>query len=233
MDCKIALIDDREEDRAYLTSLVRRWGAERGHGVALAAFPSAEAFLFRFEEEKDFGVLLLDIEMDGMNGVELAKKVRETDETVQIVFVTGFSEFLSEGYEVSALHYLLKPIDPKKLFTVLDRAADRLAKAEKSLAVTFDRNTAYLPLSRICYVESQKQYVLIHTDEKVFRMRTTLAEVEEKLDEYFCKCQRSFLVNLRHVAQIRTDCVVLKNGETVPISRGMAEKIGREIIRLF
>lgn len=233
MDCKIALIDDREEDRAYLTALVRRWGAERGHRVALSAFPSAEAFLFRFEEEKDFGVLLLDIEMDGMNGVELAKKVRETDETVQIVFVTGFSEFLSEGYEVSALHYLLKPIDPEKLFTVLDRAADRLAKAEKSLAVTFDRHTEYLPLSRICYVESQKQYVLIHTDEKIFRMRTTLAEVEEKLDEYFCKCQRSFLVNLRHVAQIRNDRVVLKNGETVPISRGMAEKIGREIIRLF
>ena len=233
MDCKIALIDDREEDRAYLTSLVRRWGAERGHGVALAAFPSAEACLFRFEEEKDFGVLLLDIKMDGMNGVELAKKVRETDETVQIVFVTGFSEFLSEGYEVSALHYLLKPIDPEKLFTVLDRAAGRLAKAEKSLAVTFERHTAYLPLSRISYVESQKQYVLIHTDETVFRMRATLAETEAKLDEYFCKCQRSFLVNLRHVAQIRTDCVVLKNGESVPISRGMAEKIGREIIRLF
>lgn len=171
--------------------------------------------------------------MGGMNGVELAKKIRQRNGTVQLVFITGFPDFIAEGYEVSALHYLMKPVSSAKLYTVLDKAAMNLAKSEKRLQVTHDRQIDLIPLSQILYVEAQKQYVLIHAPEETYRIKTTLAETKGALDEFFFQCQRSFLINLRYVMQVKTGCVVLKNGEEIPISRGMSEVIGKEIIRLF
>jgi len=230
---RIAVIDDRPVDRDYIAALVSRWAKDRDTAVTAVPFPSAEAFLFAYSEDRDFDILLLDIEMGAINGVELAKTVRSENDAVQMVFITGFPDFIAEGYEVSALHYLMKPVDRDKLFSVLDRAAANLEKAERRLCVTFERRTDYVPFSRILYLEAQKQYVRIVTEGEEYRMKASLAETAAQLDEFFFPCQRSFIVNLRHVARILPDRVVLKNGAEVPISRGMAEKIGREIIRLF
>ena len=230
---RIAVIDDQPADRDYIAALVTRWAKDRDTAVTAVPFPSAEAFLFDYSEDKNFDILLLDIEMGAINGVELAKTVRAENDAVQMVFITGFPDFIAEGYEVSALHYLMKPVDRDKLFSVLDRAAANLEKAERRLRVTFERRTDYVPYSKILYLEAQKQYVRIVTEGEEYRMKASLAETAAQLDEFFFPCQRSFIVNLRHVARILPDRVVLKNGAEVPISRGMAEKIGREIIRLF
>ena len=230
---RIAVIDDQAADRDYIAALVTRWAEDRDTAVTAVPFPSAEAFLFAYSEDKDFDILLLDIEMGAINGVELAKTVRKENDALQMIFITGFPDFIAEGYEVSALHYLMKPVDRDKLFSVLDRAAANLEKAERRLRVTFERRTDYVPFSKILYLEAQKQYVRIVTEGEEYRMKASLAETAAQLDEFFFPCQRSFAVNLQHVARILPDRVVLKNGAEVPISRGMAEKIGREIIRLF
>lgn len=233
MNYKISIIDDNNTDTEYIASLVKRWADDNSHTVEVMTFPSAEAFLFADGNAQNCDMILLDIEMGEMDGVELAKRIRAHDETVQLIFITGFPDFIAEGYEVSALHYLMKPVPPDKLFSVLSRAAGNIAKAEKCLHVVYDRQTDVVPLSRILYIEAQRQYVAIHTNDKIYRMKSSLSDTEDKLDEYFFKCQRSFLVNLRYVVRIKSDCVVLKNDIEIPISRGMAEKIGREIIRLF
>lgn len=233
MHYQIAVIDDSEIDTDYVTSLVKRWAEKCDLLVQIKQFLSAEAFLFTYDEDKSWDVLLLDIEMGGKNGVELAKIVRQSNDHVQLVFITGFPDFIAEGYEVSALHYLMKPVSEDKLEAVLDRAIANLAKAEKRLCVIFDRETEYLPLSQISYIEAQKQYVVIHTDSETYRMKTSLVDTEKQLDEYFFKCQRSYIVNLRYIKRIKQDGVILKNGEEIPISRGMADKIGKEMIRLF
>lgn len=233
MTYRIAICDDEQNQIEYLTALVLSWGKKADHDCRICTFASAEAFLFAYEDDREYDILLLDIEMGRMNGVDLAKTVRRYSDTVQIVFVTGFPDFMSEGYEVAALHYLMKPVAEEKLCAVLDKAAANLAKAERRLCITFDRQTDYIPLSQITYIEAQKQYVMIYTYGKAYRMKSSLADTEKQLDEYFFKCQRSFIVNLRHIKRIKGDCVVLKNEEEIPISRGMAEMIGKEIIRLF
>ena len=230
---RIAVIDDQPADRDYIAALVSHWAKDRDETAVSVPFPSAEAFLFAYSEDKDFDILLLDIEMGAINGVELAKTVRMENDAVQMIFVTGFPDFIAEGYEVSAVHYLMKPVDRDKLFSALDRAAANLGKSERRLRVTFERRTDYVPLPKILYIEAQKQYVRIVTEGDEYRMKASLVETAAQLDEFFFPCQRSFIVNLRHVARILPDRVVLKNGAEVPISRGMAEKIGREIIRLF
>lgn len=233
MNYKISIIDDSLSDTEYVAALVSTWGEMSGHTLKILTFPSAEAFLFQYEEERDHDILLLDIEMKEMNGVDLAKRIRQDNNGVQIVFITGYPDFMGEGYEVAALHYLLKPVSGEKLYEVLDRAAANLARTERRLAVTYDRRTEFVPLSQILYIEAQKQYVLIHTFGETYRMKQSFGETIEELDEFFFKCQRSFCVNLRHVTRIKSSCVALKNGEEIPVGRGMAEKIGKEIIRLF
>ena len=108
-----------------------------------------------------------------------------------------------------------------------------MQKTEKLIQIVYNRETEYVAPGQILYVEAQKQFVLIYTQEKVYRMKMSLADMEKQLDEYFYKCQRSFLVNLRYVVRIQNTCVILKNGTELPISRGSAERIGKAIIRLF
>ena len=133
MNLKIAVVDDNEIDREYVSTLVRNWAETRNESVKLVPFPNAEAFLFAYEDDKEWNFLLLDIEMAEMNGVELAKTIRRENESVQMVFVTGFPDFIAEGYDVSALHYLMKPVSPEKLEGVLDKGNAALRKSEKQL----------------------------------------------------------------------------------------------------
>lgn len=233
MDYKIAICDDCVADVDYLVVLAEKWAERTGNRITVRKFSSSEAFLFCYEEEKDFDIFLLDIEMGGENGVELARKIRKDNDTVQIIFITGFPDYMAQGYEVAALHYLMKPVEQDKLCEVLDRAAVNLVKSEKRLKVSFDRQTDFLPFDKILYIEADRQFVRIHTDHHIYRMKASLTEVEMTLDERFFRCQRSFLVNLGMVVRIRNHCVVLKNGEEISISRGKAKEIADAIIRLF
>ena len=128
MNYKIAICDDSDADRQYVFDMVKAWAEASGHTVQVDFFPSAESFLFRYEEENDYDILLLDIEMGGMDGVSMAKQLRKNNDTLQIIFITGYSDYISEGYEVAALHYLIKPVKEEKLRSVLDRAAQKLSK---------------------------------------------------------------------------------------------------------
>ena len=116
MKYKIAICDDDAEQRAYVSDLVTLWAKKNRHLTEIKKYAEAKAFLFDWAEEKDFDILLLDIEMPEVNGIDLAKAVRRENSTVQIVFITGFYEYFSDGFDVSALHYLIKPADTAKLF---------------------------------------------------------------------------------------------------------------------
>ncbi len=230
---RVAICDDSKTDAEYVEKILCKWAKDRKIEVYPKVFPSAENFIWHYEEDELWDILLLDIEMGTMDGITLAKYIRKDNEAVQIVFITGFPDFMAEGYDVSALHYLMKPVANDRLFAVLDKAINNLSKKEKQLAISFDREIEYVPISKITYIEAQKQYVIVRTEKQEYRMKTSLASTEKELDEYFFKCQRSFIVNLRYILKIGNDSVILKNGTEVPISRGMAQKISKEIIRLF
>ena len=108
---RIAIVDDNQTDREFLHAQTQSWAAQNSCTLQAELFASAEAFLFHYAEHKDYDILLLDIEMPGMDGVTMARRIRKENETVQIVFITGYSEYISEGYEVAALHYLMKPVN--------------------------------------------------------------------------------------------------------------------------
>lgn len=123
MKYKIAICDDSDADRKYVLNMVNYWAESAGYLIHTDVFSSAENFLFHYAEENDYDILLLDIEMGDMDGVTMAKKLRKSNDTIPIIFITGYSDYISEGYEVAALHYLMKPVKEEKLCSVLDRAA--------------------------------------------------------------------------------------------------------------
>lgn len=231
MEYKIAVCDDAEADRKYIAALCARWAARAGHLAQIDEFPSAESFLFRYDAEKDYDILLLDIEMGAMDGVEMAKKLRRENDTVQIVFVTGYSDYIAEGYEVAALHYLMKPVGEEKLCAVLDRAAEKLAKNEKILHLELAGEMARVPIYRIRYAEVFGNYVTVHADGD-YTVKMTLGKLEEQLDERFYRVGRSALVNLTQIRRVTRTEILLADGTAVPLPRGAYEGVNRAIINM-
>ena len=118
---RIAICDDEEVQRKLLTAYLQEWASGQRRFLETISFCNAENFLFHWEEDKDFDLLILDIEMGAQSGVELALKLRAEGEPIPILFITGYESYMAQGYEVSALHYLLKPLNKEKLFDVLKR----------------------------------------------------------------------------------------------------------------
>ncbi len=230
MTYKIAVCDDAPADRALLRDMVRRWGERRGAAVQVLEFPTAESFLFQYAEDKNYDILLLDVEMGGVSGIGLAKRVRADGSRAEIVFITSHFEFIAEGYEVDALHYLVKPVAAEKLYEVLSRAAERLAAAPKALVVTCDGVTVKLFERDILYVESFAHYIEIHTRTDVYRLKERITAFEEKLSADFYRAHRSYIVNLKAVERIARSSVTLAGGAEIPLARGKYDDINRAFI---
>ena len=228
---KYAICDDQARHAAHLQQLVSCWAEQRGVLMEGKIYPQASALLFDYEQEKDFDLLLLDIEMPGMNGVELAKQIRAQNTAVQIVFVTGYDEYFSDGFDVSALHYLLKPVSEARLFPVLDRAAANLASRQRSVLLATAEADVKVLLSDILYAEAQNVHVLVHTSQEVFRCRMPLSRLMEELDDTFLKVHRSYVVNLRHIKKISRTAITLSGGDEVPLSRGMYDAVHAALVR--
>ncbi len=231
MKYQIAICDDSDDDRSYEKDLAMRWAKERGHEIAIEIFVSAEDFLFRYDEKSDYDIILLDVEMGETDGVEMAKRVRKHDDAVQIIFITGYNDYISEGYEVAALHYLIKPVREEKLFAVLDRAAEKLRKNEKLLSFEIGDEMIRIPIYRIRYADVMGNYVTIHAKEDV-TVKMTLGELEKQLDERFFRVGRSSIVNLTKISRVSKNEIKLEDGNRIPIPRSAYESVNRAIINL-
>lgn len=226
---KIAICDDSAVDRDYTAGMVEAWARDRGILLILRKFPSAEAFLFQYAEEKDWDILLLDIEMGALDGVSMAKTVRKENEAVQIVFLTGYSDYIAEGYEVAALHYLMKPIKSEKLRVVLDRAAEKRKQQDRCLNLELSGEMVRLPFYEIRYLEVRQNYVTLHA-KREYTVKRTLGELEKELDQRFFRVGRSLILNLKDVRRVTRTEVRLSDGTVLPLPRGAYEPLNRAII---
>lgn len=233
MTYRMAICDDSPADRHYVMDLAHRWAEHAGHMLLADSFPSAESFLFHDAEKGDYDILLLDIEMGAMDGVALARQIRARDATVQIVFITGFADFIAEGYEVAALHYLMKPVREDKLFSVLDRAVAALSRAEPALLLPVDGEMRRVPISQIQYVEAFAHSVSITMDGDVLQVKLPISEVEKMLDSSVIRCHRSYLVGLKYIARLSRTEVILDSGQHLPLSRSAAPLVHKAFIAYY
>lgn len=230
MACRVAIVDDSRTDAGFVEELLVQWAADRHVVVQTEQFHSAESFLFRYAEDKAWDILLLDIEMGAMDGVTMAKKVRAQNEVVQIVFITGYSDYIAEGYEVAALHYLMKPVKQEKLFAVLDRALEKRKQEDGCLNLECTGEMVRIPFYEIRYLDVFKNYVTVHAKAD-YTVKRPLGEFEKELDSRFFRAGRALIVNLRYIRRVTKTEVLLSNGTVLALPRGAYEPLNRAIIQ--
>lgn len=231
---RIAICDDEAAGRELLRKYLEEWGKDKGEHIETVCFSSAESFLFSWEDDRSYDLLVLDIEMGEMNGMELAKRLRQDSDEIPILFVTGYEQYMAQGYEVSAIHYLLKPLDKGKLITVLDRLHKRQPVEERIVFPT-DKGPVSLSLSTIWFIEASGHYCLVNTEDASFLVTRSISELETEFQdrEELVRCHRSYLVNLKHVQAIVKAEVILDDRRRLPMSRSAGKSVNERFIKYY
>jgi len=215
---RIAIVED---DDAYATTLekyIHRYEEEVGEKFLIKRFQDGEDIAIEYRAE--FDVILMDIEMQFMDGMTTAENIRKVDEEVVIIFITNMPQFAMQGYKVDALDYVLKPINYFAFSQRIERALSRMQKRRtKFISVNYKGGIQKINVADILYIEIQNHDLIYHTKTGQIVVRGTMRELEEKLkDEPFYRCNKAFLINLEHVNGFE-DNDVLIDGERVQVSR--------------
>lgn len=231
---RIAVIEDEKVHRDLMLSYIEKWCRDQGREDEIYPFETAESFWFTYEEDKSFDLLFMDIQMSGMNGMELAKRVREKDQDVVIVFTTGITDYLEEGYEVEALHYLVKPLNQEKVRLCLEKAKNRRQTANY-LTLHTDEDTLKLNEESINYAEARGHGCMLGiAGEMEFAVKESLSELECMLTgRGFVKCHRSYLCRIGNIHHIGKEEIVFDDGQRIPVSRRLYHEVNKRFIEYF
>ena len=218
---RIAICDDDHRDLLQIASLLESYRHESKAELTYASFQNAIELLVSIENA-DYDVLLLDVLMPGVSGMQVAREIRESNSRIQIVFLTSSPEYAVESYSVRAHYYLLKPASEEKLFPILDRLLDNFKKPEDALCIKTQSSVFSLPYVKIEYIEviAKKLYFYL-TDNGTREVTGRLADFEQALLKRpgFIKVHRSYLVNLEWVQELRQGELITVSGQRVPVSR--------------
>lgn len=215
---RIALVEDDAGYRGELTELLRRYSEESGERLEVKTFTDGDEIAVEYRAEYD--IILMDIQMRFMNGLDAAKEIRRKDGEVIIIFVTNTAQYAISGYEVNALDYILKPVSYYAFSKTLERAIANLHRKEKRYVfISNQHGVKKVEESRILYVEVEGHSLVYHTRDGDFGTTGTMKEVVERLPaDSFFRCNKCFLVNLENVDAVEGDDAVV-GGERVQISR--------------
>lgn len=235
----IAVCEDDKTSRDYETQLLKKWAEQNNHTVTINTYSSAENFIFEAEDKPECDLIILDIQMGKMNGFELAKFLREKGYTGQIIFLTGITDYAVEGYEVSAIRYILKPVKEKVFFDVLDLVWRDFEKLEKEVfLLQTGSDIIKIPFSHIYYIEADGHYVILFgkdgADSFEKKWKETFNSAAGQFDKKnFFLLSRGLLVNLLHVAKItRTECF-LDDGKSLPVARNNYQNLNEAFINFY
>jgi len=233
MEIKIAICDDEHQQTEYIKMLVNKWADENNIKIHISMFDSAENFKAALIDGKTYDILLLDIQMGGQNGVELAKEMRSSGDKTPIIFITAITDYISEGYDVSALHYLIKPINTDKFYSVLDKAVKSLTKSNNAIFISTDDGDIRVLIDDIIYIESFDHFLEVITVREKLTVKMPMYELEKQLSNSFIRCHRCYIVNLKYVRKITRTEIILDSNATIPLSRRLYADVNRAMIKYF
>ncbi len=225
---RIAICEDQVVQIDLLNNQIKEWAKGRNVNISIHNFTTAEAFLFEWADYDKYDIIFLDIKLGKMSGIELSNIIREKNKNIDIVFVTGFFKYALHGYKVRALQYLLKPIKQNDLYYCLNSTLDRISKEDEknSLILETAKKIIKLDYNEIYYFIMFSPYIDIHTRTEKVTLRKNISDIEKMLPkEYFIRCHRSYIVNVKHIKSIKKDNVLLENGVKIPISRGKYKEV--------
>ena len=177
-------------------------------------------------ENSPYDLYILDIEMPGMNGLKLAKSIREKDSRALFVFLTSYTRYMKDVFDVVTFDFIEKPISDEKLLQILERAATYLNITSQHFSFGYRASRYSLKYDRILYIEKKGRQALIHTFEDVYKTNMTLEEIWKQLNpKSFVHIHSSYIINLYNLDRKDNEIAIMRNGEKLHITKGYRREL--------
>ena len=219
MNFRVAVVEDQTDDAAVIDQHFKRFSHDNAECTfTLDWFENGQQFLFQYHPIYD--IVIMDISMPGMNGMDVAAALRKVDQSVLLIFITSLANYAVKGYEVDAFDFVLKPVSYPSFSLKMKRVMGRLqALRGQEIVIRLRDGFQRIPVSQIVYVEVRDHDLLFHTVGHEISSYGNLRQVEQSLDpRFFCRCSSSYLVNLSYVQSVRGNTVFTSLAE-LPLGR--------------
>lgn len=213
---KIAICEDEKFTIDLLSSYITEYMSDKAITNQISSFMTAAEF---FDSAEDFDLVLLDYNLPDGTGMEIAKRIRLTNQRTVILFITAYSEYVFESFEVNTFRYLLKPVKKESLFKALDDFINSFEQYMR-IEVPLHSETVFVSLPEIMYIESNGRYTTVRCNSNSYMSTKALSAFDAEINSFrFFRTHRTFLVNMKYIAEIDGHIITLTNGEKIEISR--------------
>lgn len=218
---KIAVCDDEIQFLDMVCEMLEDWAEQRKIRLSIHRFTNGDDLILAHQKHC-MDLIILDIVMPLLNGLDTAKELRVNDRNVPLIFLTSSREYAIDSYDVRAFHYLIKPVSKERLFAVLDDVSKTIQKLEETFLAQTDMGFCKITIADVEYLEAQNKHVNVFLSNGTsFEIRELFSRCEEvfSLKRGFFKCHRSYIVQLSHVEQFTKTTLLTSHHMTIPISR--------------
>ena len=238
MNLTIAIVEDEYLYSNELSHFIQSWSIEKGVTIKTVSFLKANQFVQAFEKNNIFDAVLLDIYLPDGNGMDIAKIIRKYNSFLPIAFITKSNEYVGQGYNVWAMHYLIKPVSYKDIVLCMDRIVELKKQIiDQTFSFKFEGIIRVLDCKDILYFLTYQHYVEIYSLKGQFRFRDNINRLEEKLPEQFIRCKRSTILNLDHLylynAHASFKSIIISDGTTLPVSEAYAKTVKEKCFKMI
>lgn len=214
---KIAICDDNAEDAKTLERIIRQLNF--ADNWSIDSYTSSIEFLSHIHKHVSFDIVLLDIDMPNIGGIELGKKIKKALPNAIIIFATSHPQYMLDAFDLEAFHYILKPFDASKILSILRRAHDKYISTNKYHCIKIKTQVIRIKISEIYFIEYCQKHVIYHTSKKDYEVIETLGSVYEALKDYgFYQIHQGYLVNMEKIDHFNGYSVILTDGRSVAVS---------------
>lgn len=229
---RVAVVEDEDEQIEILSNFIERFQDGNGTVIKLRIFQDGEDIIEDYIPEYD--IILMDIQMRFMDGMTAARHIRERDQNVVIMFITNMAGYAIQGYDVSALDYILKPLSYDMFAKKLERAIKVIKPVNDHYVMLNVKDSVIkLDISKITYIEAQSHQMLYHTAEDVYSVRGRLDDLESEYIPFgFFRSNRGYLVNLNCITSIKDECCII-GGNMLPISRNKKSELMQRLAEIL
>lgn len=238
MNLSIAVVEDEEVYADQLSGLIKSWSQSKDVNIKINYFSKANAFIDAFSQSGSLDAVFLDIYLEDGNGMDIARQIRKYDPFIPIAFITRSSEYVGQGYDVWAMHYLIKPVSYPEVEQCMDRIVQlRKQNAEQTFSFKSEGFLRVLACKNILYFQSQQHYIEIHEIDGLHRFRENINALEKSLPAQFLRCNRSTIINLYHLYQYDAKTnyknVILTDGTMIQVSGSYVKNVKERCFQLF
>ena len=221
---RIAVCDDNPKELERIKGCFCRI---QGYDLVCSYFDSTSTVMEILKTENSpYDLYILDIEMPGMNGLKLAKSIREKDRRALFVFLTSYTRYMKDVFDVVTFDFIEKPISDEKLLQILERAATYLNITSQHFSFGYRASRYSLKYDRILYIEKKGRQALIHTFEDVYKTNMTLEEIWKQLNpKSFVHIHSSYIINLYNLDRKDNEIAIMRNGEKLHITKGYRREL--------